>query len=218
MSQARVRPLSDHVRRTSYRIPGSPAPATPGTDTTSGQSPYRTNASDRSTANERSSGRSTTKSNSSDRSTTKSSSSGYANQSFAYSVLAQLNSERAAHGKRALTMNGELIVSAHAHNLAMARADQMSHQLPGEAYFADRISAAGYQYRNAGENIGWNSAVSRSGALALESDMYAEGPPPRGIINHYSNIVSSNYTNVGIEVWIDTVHDKLWLTEDFGGH
>ncbi|MGH3521937.1 MAG: CAP domain-containing protein [Mycobacterium sp.] len=133
-------------------------------------------------------------------------------------MLAQLNSERAAHGKRALTMNGELIVSAHAHNLAMARADQMSHQLPGEAYFADRISAAGYQYRNAGENIGWNSAVSRSGALALESDMYAEGPPPRGIINHYSNIVSSNYTNVGIEVWIDTVHDKLWLTEDFGGH
>ncbi|MEO8888660.1 MAG: CAP domain-containing protein [Jatrophihabitantaceae bacterium] len=141
---------------------------------------------------------------------------GYIDPSIANSVLAQLNSERQAHGLRALALNPQLISSAHTHNLTMARADTMSHQLPGEAYFADRIRAAGYRYQDAGENIGWNSAISRNAALALETTMYAEGPPPSGSVNHYSNIVSTQYTDVGIDVWIDTIHHKLWLTEDFG--
>lgn len=144
------------------------------------------------------------------------SNSAYANSSFAYSVLAQLNAERSHHGLPALRMNSQLVASAHAHNLAMARANQMSHQLPGEPYFTNRISAAGYHYRDAGENIGWNSEVSRSGVLELETMMYAEGAPPAGQVNHYSNIVNRYYTEVGIEVWIDPVHHKLWLTEDFG--
>jgi uncharacterized protein YkwD len=189
----RARPLADHVRRVAYRIPSAPK-----------------------TTAHAAAGSTSDQAHGAGRSTASSTTSGYFEQSYAYSVLSQLNAERAAHGRPALTMNSELIASAHAHNLAMARADQMSHQLPGEAYFADRISAAGYHYRNAGENIGWNSAVSRSGALALESEMYAEGPPSDGSVNHYWNIVSRNYTNVGIEVWIDTVHHTLWLTEDFG--
>lgn len=138
--------------------------------------------------------------------------SGHRVSSIAYSVLNQLNAQRREHGRPALHMNATLIVSAHRHNLAMAQANEMSHQLPGESYFADRIRAAGYSYRYAGENIGWNSNTSTAGALALGTMMYAEGPGGA----HWENIVDPHFTDVGIDVYIDSTHHKLWLTEDFG--
>lgn len=139
-------------------------------------------------------------------------SSGYQASSIAYSVLSQLNAQRHQVGAAPLRMNSELVSSAHRHNLAMAAANEMSHQLPGEAYFADRIRAAGYNYRYAGENIGWNSNTSTSGALALGSEMFAEGPGGE----HWVNITSRHFVDVGVDVYIDTVHHILWLTEDFG--
>src|SRR3954463_1105272 len=57
---------------------------------------------------------------------------------YAKNMLHLLNRERAVHGERALTMNSKLIRSAHGHNLRMSHDDTMSHQLPGEAFFADR--------------------------------------------------------------------------------
>ena len=127
-------------------------------------------------------------------------------------MLNTLNNERAAHHLPALRMNGALVSSAHGHNLAMANANTMSHQLPGEAYFSTRISNAGYNWQMCGENIGWNSDMSTGGAIALEQDMYAEGPGG----GHYDNIVNSSFRDIGIDVWFDNVHHKLWLTEDFG--
>lgn len=134
--------------------------------------------------------------------------------SYAINLLGMLNGERAANGLPRLTMNADLIQSAHAHNLDMARQNEMSHQLPGEAYFADRIQAAGYNYWYAGENIGWNSVQSLDGVRALEQIMYDEKPP--GDTGHRDNILSKNYTNVGIDVYFDNVNGKVWLTEDFG--
>ncbi|MGH3416893.1 MAG: CAP domain-containing protein [Streptosporangiaceae bacterium] len=136
-------------------------------------------------------------------------------QAYAASVLRQLNAERAAHHLRPLRSNSSLISSAHTHNLAMARRDTMSHRLSGEAVFTSRISKAGYRWEYAGENIGWNSGISRNAALALQTTMYNEKAPYDG---HRQNILSRNYTDVGIDVYIDSVHHKLWLTEDFGRH
>ena len=132
---------------------------------------------------------------------------------IAMAVLSMLNSERAANRLPGLHMNGMLISSAHAHNLMMARYDTMSHQLPGEAFFGDRILAAGYNYQYAGENVGWNSDMTQQGALDLESIMYNETPPNDG---HRQNILSPNFVDVGIDIYFDSVHQKLWLTEDFG--
>jgi uncharacterized protein YkwD len=134
--------------------------------------------------------------------------------SYAQSLLQMLNSERRANGRGPLTMNTKLIQSAHAHNLDMAAQNEMSHQLPGEAYFADRITAAGYKYEYAGENIGWNSVQTLDGVLALERIMYNERPP--GETGHRENILSRNYTDVGIDVYFDDANGKVWLTEDFG--
>jgi uncharacterized protein YkwD len=134
--------------------------------------------------------------------------------SYANNLLGMLNDERQANGLPRLTMNAKLIQSAHAHNLDMAQYNEMSHQLPNEAYFADRIQAAGYKYQYAGENIGWNSVQTLDGVRQLEQIMYDEKPP--GETGHRENILSKNYTNVGIDVYFDNVNGKVWLTEDFG--
>jgi uncharacterized protein YkwD len=132
---------------------------------------------------------------------------------FARSMLTLLNRERAAHRLRPLAMNSRLILSAHRHNLTMARTDTMSHQLPGEAFFASRITRAGYRWQWAGENIGWNSMLTTSGILALERTMYNEKAPNNG---HRLNILSTRARQVGIDVYYDARHHKVWFTQDFG--
>ena len=107
-----------------------------------------------------------------------SSSSGYATRSdWADAVLDELNAERARHGLAALKLNGKLTSAAHAHNLAMAKANKLSHQLSGEAALGSRVSVGGYRWSAVGENVAYNSDRSQSGALAVQKAMYNEEPP-----------------------------------------
>ncbi|TAM86865.1 MAG: CAP domain-containing protein, partial [Jatrophihabitans sp.] len=131
----------------------------------------------------------------------------------AWAVLSLLNSERAMNGLPPLQMNSNLIASAHAHNLAMAAANTLSHQLPGEPSLGTRLLNAGYNWYYAGENIGWSTDMSTNGALAMEQSMYNEVPPNDG---HRLNILSPNFRNVGIDVVMDSANGKIWLTCDFG--
>jgi uncharacterized protein YkwD len=131
---------------------------------------------------------------------------------YATQMLALLNQERRAHGRKPLVMAAKLRLSAHRHNLHMAARNTMSHQLPGEPFFATRISNAGYHWSAAGENIGWNSDQSVKGLLYLEREMYNERPPNDG---HRENILSSQFTQVGIDVYYDATHHKIWFTQDF---
>jgi uncharacterized protein YkwD len=131
----------------------------------------------------------------------------------ARTVLHVLDAERARHGLPALRMNAALCRSARWHDIAMARANRMSHQLPGERPFTARIARAGYRWRTAGENVGWNGLVSRRGAVQLELLMYREKPPNDG---HRRNILNHGFRNVGVDIYVDAAHHKLWLTTDFG--
>jgi uncharacterized protein YkwD len=145
---------------------------------------------------------------------TASSSSGYATRSdWADAVLDELNGERANRGLPALKLNSKLVDSAHTHNLAMAKANTLSHQLSGEAALGSRVSGAGYEWSLVGENIAYNSSQSESGVLALQKAMYNEKPPDDG---HRENILNKNFVDVGIDVINDSVHDKVWLVTDFG--
>jgi uncharacterized protein YkwD len=146
--------------------------------------------------------------------TTSSSSSGYATRSdWAKAVLAELNAERANHGLPALKLNSKLVSAAHTHNLAMAKANKLSHQLNGEAALGSRVSAAGYRWSAVGENVAYNSSRSQGGVLAVQKAMYNEKPPDDG---HRRNILSKTYVDVGIDVINDSVHGKVWLVTDFG--
>jgi uncharacterized protein YkwD len=146
--------------------------------------------------------------------TTSKSSSSYATRSdWASAVLAELNAERANHGLRALKMNSKLVSAAHTHNLAMAKANRLSHQLSGEAALGSRVSAAGYRWSAVAENVAYNSSRSQAGVLAVQKAMYNEKPPNDG---HRKNILSKSYVDVGIDVISDSVHGKVWLVTDFG--
>jgi uncharacterized protein YkwD len=143
-----------------------------------------------------------------------SSSSSYATRSdWADAVLKELNAERADHGLPALEMNSKLVDSAHTHNVAMAKANTLSHQLSGEAGLGSRVSAAGYHWSGVGENIAYNSNRSESGVLALQKAMYNEKPPNDG---HRENILNKRFVDVGIDVINDSTHGKVWLVTDFG--
>ena len=133
--------------------------------------------------------------------------------SISHAIVLMLNAERALHGLRPLTTNYSLQLSARRHDKAMAAANTMSHQLPGEPDFATREERAGYNWVWAGENIAWNSNMSLTGVKQLESLMYNEKAPNNG---HRLNILNSHFKNVGIDILMDTVHHKVWMTEDFG--
>jgi len=122
-----------------------------------------------------------------------------------------LNAERALHGLPPAHGSPTLVKSAHAHNLMMAKDNLMSHQCPGEASPGTRIWNAGYHWHRWGENVGWTTNETVSGIQYMERVMYNEAPPNDG---HRLNILGNFYA-VGIDVYIDAVHHKLWYTQDF---
>lgn len=132
---------------------------------------------------------------------------------ISWAVKRLINVERALHGLPQVFMDKQLRVSARRHNVAMARADEMSHQVAGEPWFGRRFQLAGYYWSWAGENIGWNSDITQSGVMLLQRIMYNEKPPNDG---HRLNILNRHYRNVGVDVYIDKTNHKIWLTTDFG--
>lgn len=134
---------------------------------------------------------------------------------IASAVFSAVNASRAKHGLPALRLDNRLVNAAHVHNLAMARANLMSHQVSGEADLGARLDAAGVPWTDAAENLGWCVNNSTDAALLLHQIMMGEGPPPSGQSNHYSNILDPSMRYLGVDVVWDNVHHKMWLTEDF---
>ena len=129
-------------------------------------------------------------------------------------VFNMLNLERTTHGRSPLRLNLHLVRSARYHNVRMARANTLSHQLPNEPVFTDREVDFDYHWSTAGENCSVNPDVSLSGVLELQRLMYKERPP--GETGHRQNILSPHYKDIGIAVLIDPVNQRVWMTEDFG--
>jgi len=134
-------------------------------------------------------------------------------QTMSTAMLKLFNAERALYHLAPLVANWRLSSSARYHDVLMAKDNTMSHQLPGESSFGTRISRTGYRWTRIGENIGWNSLVTTSGLLALERMMFNEKAPNDG---HRVNILNPYYRNIGIDVYIDKVHHKVWFTQDMG--
>jgi uncharacterized protein YkwD len=132
---------------------------------------------------------------------------------YANAVLSTLNAERRAHHLAPLRADSRLKTSARRHDMTMASRNVLSHQLPGEAVFTRRISATGYHWSWAGENIAYNSQITQSGVVLLQKLMYNEKAPNNG---HRLNILNPHFRNVGVDVYIDSAHHKVWLTTDFG--
>lgn len=129
-------------------------------------------------------------------------------------VFNLLNAERRSMGRAPLRLNAHLTASAHGHNLRMAAYDLMSHLLPHELSLGGRILRADYlPWLRVGENIAYNTDWSLNGAYYLQKMMFNEVAPNNG---HRLNILDTGYLDVGIDVYMDARHHKMWITEDFG--
>src|SRR5437667_7522385 len=69
-------------------------------------------------------------------------------------VIDATNAERKKAGLAPLKPNPKLTDAARAHALNMAKQDKLEHELDGKTP-SDRVKAAGYAGRRAGENIAW---------------------------------------------------------------
>lgn len=121
----------------------------------------------------------------------------------------------------ALAWNDSLATAAERHSAAMITADQQSHQVSGEQNLAGRLQAAGYTgYRAAAENV---YAYAASMIHAHAGFMIDWGAGPGGMqspAGHRTNIMSANFTEVGIDVTADkntsTQVGPNVITQDFG--
>jgi uncharacterized protein YkwD len=133
---------------------------------------------------------------------------------YAQAVFLAVNRGRTAQHLPALLWDARLQQSARAHNRAMANSNTLSHQIDAEPSLGSRESAAGMQWTYAAENIGWTTERSLAGVLDIEARMLTENPPNDA---HRRNILSRQAQSLGVDVYYDAVHGRLWLTEDFSG-
>jgi uncharacterized protein YkwD len=136
-------------------------------------------------------------------------------QSLVQAVYQAINQARTAQHLAPLGWDARLQQSAHTHNRAMAGANTLSHQVGAEPSLGNRESSAGVEWTYAAENIGWTTDRTLAGVLDIEARMLAESPPNDA---HRRNIMARQAQTVGIDVYFDAAHGRLWLTEDFAGN
>jgi uncharacterized protein YkwD len=120
-------------------------------------------------------------------------------------VVCLVNQQRTARGVPALAASDQLNRSAQAWTTTMVLTGQFTHG-PGDA-FARRISATGYAWRSAGENIAAGFPTPR---LVVAAWMAST--------DHCRNILNPSYRDVGTGESDSTVGlngNGTW-TEDFG--
>jgi len=114
---------------------------------------------------------------------------------FDRQIVDLVNQERAKVGLAPVAFNSELDRAANSHNDMMVQADQMAHNLPGEAGLGDRVGVTGYNWNRVSENIA-------AGSTTPEEVMYGDGSPDSGWMNsttgHRENILDPNVTSIGV--------------------
>lgn len=107
----------------------------------------------------------------------------------ASSLLHDTNAQRAGAGEQALTLNGDLSAAAQAKADDMVRSNYWAHTSPtGKTPWAF-ITASGYRYQSAGENLAYGFA---SAAASVTGWMNSP--------EHRDNILNSGYRDVGFGV------------------
>ena len=132
-------------------------------------------------------------------------------------VLAHINAARAEEGRSALKLDADLSEAAALHNQEMIDGCDLKHQCPGEKGL-ERFADQGVSFRTAGENIGFSSAGSSTGAQVraangLTDGMLAEKAPNDG---HRQNLLNDDFTKIGLSVVRDS-EGIIWFTQDFVG-
>lgn len=121
----------------------------------------------------------------------------------AEAIFKMLNAARVAEGSKALSRDSTLDKVAKAHSDEMAKAKMIGHNV-GTGDPAQRIKAAGATATIAGENVA-SAASSQNAHRALWASP-----------SHRSNMLSSEFTRVGVAVVKDG-EGRVWVTQLFAG-
>ena len=116
-------------------------------------------------------------------------------------LFAAANRERRAAGLHVLQWNEALAAAARAHAKEMARHNEVSHRLPGEASLPGRAAKAGAHFSWLSENV----VQSRDAASAHSQFMKSPA--------HKANLLDADMNAVGIGVF--ERHGELFVVEDF---
>lgn len=114
---------------------------------------------------------------------------GYATEMSVQNLLDGTNNQRIANGLGSLALNGKLNQAAQAKANDMAARDYWSHNTPDGQTPWTFITAAGYDYQAAGENLAYGFATSND---TITGWMNSPG--------HRANILNSNYIDVGFGI------------------
>jgi hypothetical protein len=114
------------------------------------------------------------------------------------------NKARASAGKRSLKWDSALARIARKRSKDMIVRGYFSHNIPPDGHLVFReMKAAGYCFKTAGENIGWNNYPDSVATAAIfDSFMSSSG--------HRSNILSSKWDVVGIGAYKGPTGKKMW--------
>lgn len=104
-------------------------------------------------------------------------------------LLEQTNTQREQNGEKPLTLNSELVQAAQTKANNMVQLNYWSHDTPSGQTPWTFISAAGYKYQSAGENLAY-------GFSTTENLMSAWMHSPE----HRANILDASYTQVGFGI------------------
>ena len=115
-------------------------------------------------------------------------------------VVTLVNAERAKYGLAALTLDETLCVYARVKSQDMHDQGYFSHTSPTYGSPFDMMRAFGVSYRTAGENIAMGYATP---AAVVEAWMNSEG--------HRANILSANYTTLGVGYVADGGYWTQWF-------
>ena len=114
---------------------------------------------------------------------------GYATDMSISSLLADTNQQRSANGEASLNLNSQLDQAAQAKANDMAARDYWSHNTPDGQSPWTFITAAGYSYSTAGENLAYGFATA---ADTLNGWMNSPG--------HRANILNASFVDVGFGI------------------
>ena len=127
-----------------------------------------------------------------------------------------INASRAQAGLQPFSFDAELVSAAGKHSDWMVGQDVFSHTGIGGSSASARMTAEGYQWRAAGENIAY---ISGSGAAIIDAgdvqqlhNMLMNSP------GHRANLLSSNFTEIGLGITQGDYKGRpgIFVTENFG--
>ena len=135
------------------------------------------------------------------------------NPDFENQVLQQINAVRASNGLNALTLDPQLSAAASTYSLDMAcnnRVDFVRHTDSNGGRWYDRISAQGYAYSSAFENV-YVGNPAYSGGTPQSAMNWWMGSPI-----HKANILNPDVTEIGIAyVYTSNSDNGGYYTTDF---